>query len=275
MLEQTDKDLRLSEYVILYFDILGYKENIIRLGEEGFLKDINSIVALTIKRIQKKYLFPEGEVNFAYKMFSDNMLIALRIPEKGLNYARLFNDKTNFKLLFTSLLIEEAGFLQREFIVKHNIFIRGCITTGRLFIDKDYLYGTGLIKAYLLENDRAIYPRILIDNTIFRGATSEELKFNRLERGLISCGDEYLFIDYLNISCGIRIYQNITKNDIEKQQKEQNDYKNKVYEKHRECIEHLLFVYKDKEKVFNKYCWCAKYHNMKCKQENLDYFISE
>lgn len=69
MLEQTDKDLCLSEYVILYFDILGYKENIISLGGERFLKDINSIVALTIKRIQKNICFQRGKLILHIKCF--------------------------------------------------------------------------------------------------------------------------------------------------------------------------------------------------------------
>lgn len=49
------------------------------------------------------------------------------------------------------------------------IFLRGAIVRGTLYANKDIIYGPGLTRAYLLEENNARYPRIIM--------TGETLKF--------------------------------------------------------------------------------------------------
>ena len=46
---------------------------------------------------------------------------------------------------------------------KYSLLTRGSIVIDNFFIDEKFVYGKALTKAYQLENDIAIYPRIIMD----------------------------------------------------------------------------------------------------------------
>jgi hypothetical protein len=45
-------------------------------------------------------------------------------------------------------------------------FFRGAITSGKIIHNNNFVFGPGFIQAYKLENKKAIYPRIIIDNAV-------------------------------------------------------------------------------------------------------------
>ncbi len=64
------------------------------------------------------------------------------------------------------------------------IFIRGAIVRGYLYANKDIIYGPGLTQAYLLEENNASYPRIIL--------TGETLQF-------MNNNNENSDVDYISI----------------------------------------------------------------------------
>jgi len=79
-----------------------------------------------------------------------------------------------------------------------------------MFITNDFALGKGLINAYKLESEMALFPRLIIDNSFFIGATeiaSQNNKANIHINELIYsmrklyCNDfdNYRFVDYLEI----------------------------------------------------------------------------
>lgn len=51
-------------------------------------------------------------------------------------------------------------------IINYSIFIRGAIVCGKIFFSDNYIFGDGLVKAYSLENEMAVVPRIILDKEV-------------------------------------------------------------------------------------------------------------
>lgn len=149
--------LNMREHFIIYFDILGYKDNIKHYGEKNYLKSI----FLTINTAVDTYI-PSMSAQFAlasklkvqYRIFSDNIIIAIK---------KSTNELENIYALYSMLVFMKD--LQLTFILELGTFIRGCIHCGNLYFDKTILFGSGLIEAVEYEN-KAIYPRIIFSNEL-------------------------------------------------------------------------------------------------------------
>lgn len=89
--------------------------------------------------------------------FSDNFAICIEYDEYD------FYD-CYYKL---GRLVDIAQRIQCKFMSVYQLLIRGSIATGKLYLKNNLIYGEGLINAYLLESNYAIYPRIIIsDDTL-------------------------------------------------------------------------------------------------------------
>ena len=73
--------------------------------------------------------------DFEIKVFSDNILIALKI-KKGMLARQIFS------------IINIVSLLQFEALFQFGFPLRGGITIGELYIDDSVVWGTGLIEAY-------------------------------------------------------------------------------------------------------------------------------
>lgn len=137
--------LALDERVILYFDILGYKQ---KFEEENFnsieyLQTIRSVMS----RVQE-YAKTVGSI--VLKIFSDNACMVFDTGDKGTG------------LSLAKIIAYE---LQQVLLEKYSVLIRGCISYGEIYIDDDLVYGAGLIKCVEME-EQAEYPRIIIDSCL-------------------------------------------------------------------------------------------------------------
>lgn len=143
--------LKITKHIIIYFDILGYQERI-KENQDSFLQEINNIINATINNIELLNCYYK---NLKYKVFSDNFVISLPLKNN------LILDLENLSEL--SFIV---GIMENLFIEKFQIFIRGCIHIGDLFINNNYVFGSGLVDAYNYENQKAIYPRIIISKEV-------------------------------------------------------------------------------------------------------------
>lgn len=59
-------------------------------------------------------------------------------------------------------LVRTCQFLQMSLLTMETpILVRGGITSGSIFSESEIIYGKGLVNSYLLEENTAIYPRII------------------------------------------------------------------------------------------------------------------
>lgn len=137
-----------TSHIILYFDILGYKTLLKSkvINEQYIMHAIKNLITQV-----KKY----SKDTKIYKslIFSDNCVICFQI-KKILSVPAL---------LCHAVAI--AQFIERNLLL-HGLFVRGSICRGDIYINNNFIFGNGIIKAYELENEVAIYPRIIIDSEL-------------------------------------------------------------------------------------------------------------
>lgn len=227
--------------IITYLDILGFK-NIVK-GTD------TADEILTILKKFKYFSKPDKDLAKDYEQsfinFSDSSVRITKILSK-------VNRERPVGLLFYELL--DVLHLQFE-LVNLGIFVRGGITIGDIYFKNKYIFGPGLIKAYELESNTAIFPRIIIPEEIIKSV----MKVPALKNYQHSIDDEleeinklvkydkngFYFIDYLKAS----------ESEIEPP-----DYINFLFN-HKINIKKNLSLFKNDEKVLPKYKWLKKYHN--------------
>ena len=143
-----------------------------------------------------------------------------------------------------------------ELVWSEHVFIRGALTFGEAVHTANEVYGPAIIRAYELERDVAVFPRVIIDPIIFVNfETQSTLRARHHNRksdreylmNLITCGEDGVwFVDYLRAA-----------------QTESDDpdmYPNFIA-KHKRMILRALGSQTVLTKVMHKYMWLASYHN--------------
>ena len=166
---------------------------------------------------------------FYYKVFSDNIVVATKAD--------------SLHALYTLSYI--AYNLQRDFLEK-GIVCRGAITKGQLYINAEYVFGSGLIRAYELEDNVAFYPRIILDRLPEVNLVLE----NYTDMFFYKDGDGYIIIDYLRL-------------------RNQGDVKRPFLTTHKKLVESRLNEHGPNERIYQKYTWCREYHNIVCDRLSL------
>ena len=145
-----------KKYVVAHLDVLGAKEKMISQNESvPFLQALQKLYDEPVK-----YIEAENKANNSLKLkdleiriFSDNIVIAQECKQHSF-LAELYE------------VINRSAFMQ-AIALEQGIFIRGAITHGDFYIDKTFVYGKALVDAYKLETERAKYPRIIVDESVF------------------------------------------------------------------------------------------------------------
>ncbi len=136
--------LRNNEYLIANIDILGFKD---KINESSFTQNciefmsyVSSVWATSMQEIENML-----ETEFlTYNIVND--AIFLICPAN--NPTQLFEELRNFTL----------GAFARD------ILVRGAITIGSCYYERNLFYGEGIVRAYELQEKWAKYPRIIFDN---------------------------------------------------------------------------------------------------------------
>lgn len=146
-------NIKIEEYYICYFDILGYREYMESnpAKHKSFLANLEAIVAKVQKLIQENC----NGFSIQYRTYSDNFLLFS-------NRATLQNDEEMLKT-FSRIIRKIQIILLADF----NLLIRGGITIGEFYADERIVFGSGLVRAYELEATIAKMPRIVIDKEAF------------------------------------------------------------------------------------------------------------
>ena len=222
MTNQMDKTFK--NYTVAYIDFLGTKDKI-NTDDITHLKTIKKIFEETDNLFKQNEKFLE-KYPIKRKIFSDNILMY----SEGINglwdviaYSAIFQIRALYNGLTT----------------------RGGISYGSFYENDNFVYGKGLSDAVVLEEQIAVFPRIIIDNKI-------QYK-DRKKLVCIKDTDGYYYIDFYSY------YPNID-NHI----KENEICKN---------LKNIIIDLKSKSnhvKCLQKYDWLINYHNSYCKKMGLD-----
>jgi hypothetical protein len=203
--------------VISFFDILGFR-NLIKVKKYSEMKDI---MELFEKCVETGSRANNGKKELKIYKFSDN-ISRVWVEKEAVERGPIIQGEIECILsIIFSLFLKK-------------IFIRGGITVGAIEASKSTVYGGGLNRAYELENNIAVYPRVIIDPELIQGKNEDGFKY--LKKDL----DGYFFVNYME-----RLVE----------------FEDDFLSVHKNIISEQLLNTNNDEKTLQKYKWLKEYHN--------------
>ncbi len=245
------KDIQYRDSYVAFLDVLGFKNLVFSQNQEdkAKLEHYFGIVNEAIKYL--KEIPAKSEIGSI--IISDSIILS--VNKSG-------NNDQDINIL--RHLCVAVGLIQMHLALK-NIWLRGAISSGKAYFDSlnNQIVGPAYINAFLLEENLAINPRVLLDNRII-----EELKFssssefidevNRAEKGGLNFsnwGSSVLFKWSFPDGKPVTTLQNDVPLFI--------DYLAPIAEKNGQELVQLIenienSIYKE-TRTYNKYRWIVNY----------------
>ena len=146
------------------------------------------------------------------------------------------------------ILVELLSTIQTRIIHECNFLLRGAVTVGDAIIREDgkFIIGPAYIQAYQLQENDAVYPRIIVDSSAVKAITKAK---GSIHDYLKEDADKEYFIDY------IRVYmdrEDLKPDDMRIRLKRDStfDYLKKLYQEHYD---------KENHNIAQKYGWTMEY----------------
>lgn len=176
---------------IVFLDILGFK-NMINDSVKNDKCFTQIYDALKYTSNVKNSLYDKRESLFddfkEVSVFSDSIVISYRTPDFSIE------DESIFRFIFHHIISDIANVCKN--LLSKNIFVRGGISYGLMIHDNNICFGPAMIKAYKLENDIAIFPRIVFDEDLIKKGS---LFNDELNRDLFFDKDDNVYyLDYIS-----------------------------------------------------------------------------
>jgi hypothetical protein len=148
------------------------------------------------------------------------------------------------------LLIRDVGLLQAHLFIR-GLVARGAVAAGDFYSDDDFIHGPALDRAVVLEKRRAIFPRVVLDETaaavVCHGRKADRRGRNGFwHTRLLRDAEGTVFVDYL----GVILHRQA---DVRAQ--------GVVFARHRDLVESNLRQFDGVDGIEDKYRWLATYHN--------------
>lgn len=232
------KKITYDEALVTYMDILGFRD-LVQTETAGH-------ISRTI-RLVRDALKPDRDsarvFEMTYQSFSDLTVVSIPI---------LTSANLRFRPGVLHSQITRVADAQVQ-LLWEGIAIRGGITFGSIVRSYGQLFGPALIRAYELESKKAKYPRIVVDDVIFRELErnpaltkgGEDSDRDQVRLLLRRDEDGCWFIDYL-YAFSLTFYRRKFRQFLRW---------------HRNLIVDRLQEFKREENILEKYDWLAKYHN--------------
>jgi hypothetical protein len=203
--------------IAAFIDILGLSDHLLGSGGSKFAENVVTIISealakevklsVRLPHIKAKYKvqarFPgwheeRNDVDCRISSISDSIVISL--PEMVIRHGTAQNR------IFSILVCLETVFhLQRQ-LLQLGILTRGGISCGRLHHADNIVIGDALVSAYRLENQSAIFPRVIIAPSVQKIMLSEKrnIQGSSFQRERIAAcfsqdHDGMYFVDYLGV----------------------------------------------------------------------------
>lgn len=288
---------RMLESIVVFADILGFKETIKTAYEQNdqieHFKHFCEAVDSTYQYLQDAYEYPEKKVVlWQFKSFTDNIGIGFPIERCDDRPESWSWGRSELGRVFDML-----SFFQLN-MIKHDFFVRGGISLGRVYLDEQMVFGDAFIKAYEAESKKAIYPRIVLDSLPridpLKGSYwGDKIAIKGLEdtasnkghapsiielvhiqsagdrpgfsstwaNRLLEDPDGELFLDYLHAI--------ISENSFDGP----DEVNYELLSTHKDRVTARLSNTANDPAIWNKYAWVARYHNYFCDQ--LSFFMGQ
>ena len=173
-----------TKSIVAFIDVLGSTEAIMKDADKS-LQMMHDAYSEAIDLYQSLF-DKERRIKPNAKIFSDNIVVSVsREGESGHG-------------AFCAVAMISA-IIQVQFL-KHGFLTRGGIASGSFFVDNMMVWGTALVKAHDLENNLALYPRIIVDPDLIGDLKLADPKciFVKCKEWIEQDTDNFFMISYLN-----------------------------------------------------------------------------
>jgi hypothetical protein len=164
------EDIKYTDVILGMVDILGFKSFINEFGEKA-PKEMSSLIAS--RMIMNETFFN----NLQYKILSDTLIV--------------YTDKLDYGSLI-DLIFALGNF--RIGLIEKGFFTRGSIVKGEHFIKNDIMISPAFLKAYEIEQNIFIYPRIIIEEFLVKNIINVDSSKISIENKRIS--NKTIILDY-------------------------------------------------------------------------------
>lgn len=150
---------RYQRRLVLFIDFLGFSEIV-----EGTSKKPPELVKLIKAMDELRTINRERSVLKRVTHFSDSIVVSYLVNKPAAAFSLLSG------IAYGVITMVERGYL-----------LRGAVTVGDLYHSREHVVGPAMVRAYRMEKDEAIYPRVIIDPKIFREAWRHPYETNSPE----------------------------------------------------------------------------------------------
>lgn len=183
-IDVPDPQLHTSMYAIGYVDILGASKMMKSENSDKLLLNFKKLIDSAFRLCESQSIEQHIKEKMQIKVFSDNIMVAIKCDDTSLY------DSVKMIIFFLS-------FLQFNAFLLYSLTLRGCVLVGKLYIDKNFVYGSGIVDAYKGENELALYPRIIIEKKLAKNILDKKQAPNKI---LSRDTDGFYYINYLTVS---------------------------------------------------------------------------
>lgn len=179
-----------SNCYIAFIDILGFKKKV----ETMPCSEIYEIYAKKIKK-------PLSGVYLGSELCFDMSNIKMKVMSDSICF---FVDSSKTNALI-GLIMTCQSFQKQLLQLQEPVLTRGAIIKGDIFEESDIIYGPGFVRAYLMEENNAKYPRIIMTKETVDSAevnTANNMK-GILSQSIFSDFDAFYVIDYWELLEGL------------------------------------------------------------------------
>lgn len=225
---------------VAFLDILGFKDMVQHSEDnEQMLNRINMALNYTndVQRENYEGIMSMTDIGKQVSVFSDSVVISY--------------EKTNPGSAFYVLM--DLIFICND-LLSMGVLVRGGVTVGPLIHENNKCFGPAMVKAYKMESEYAIYPRILIDSEVIqcgiefkgRGNTEEYEKVYLGSLIDIDGDDNMIYLDFLSQHTEFD-----TGESYDKYIAYVRDF----------IVRSIGMIDKDKPRIIEKYEWLKNYYN--------------
>ena len=223
---------------VAFLDLLGFKNMVMKSETDYNMLNTINLALNYINNMQNnnyKGDMPMANLGKQVTAFSDSIVISYNATMPG----------GGFHVMMDLIYICND-------LIGIGIPIRGGITVGPLIHENNKCFGPAMVRAYQMENNEALVPRIIIDREVIFNdlarpgqANTPECEMKYLENLIKVDVDDRIFLDYLS------------------QWNEFNDeetYINYMGNLRRFIVNNLVWCNGNK-RLFDKYNWLKNYYN--------------
>lgn len=240
---------------VAFLDVLGFKEMVHNKEDKKLTTYFNAVnqVITGLRNIIKKQ-------NIGYIVISDSIILTL---SKALD---VHSDIENLRQLCIAIRR-----IQLELAI-NDIWLRGAVTSGQTYFDQtnNQIVGPAYINAYLLEDELAVFPRVILDNKLL-----SDLDFENSDQFIITINDGD---DDKNVLYDWRKNISVSKHTIEQDVPLFIDYLSDildVQESLHRVINNIKSSMYSNTRIFKKFRWVADYlYTILLREENKNREIS-